>query len=215
VSSTSTSGPNSLHHRIFRTDRSSGRPRRATGDVEPATGPRRRADLRTQPRRRTHHRLQRIGGDHRQRRHPDSLATRSGLFAKMVQRTGRAAGGHCSATSPPDQPASASWNTGAVFSETGKMLPSVVPQFIRLIANSTRCRTPATTSFGTDEAVGDLVGKLGVYVDTLAVAEHLRHGAPTATAAAARSQGRRRALAGLLESTFSDARRCPRSADGP
>jgi len=60
-------------------------------------------------------------------------------------------------------------NTGAVFSETGKMLPSVVPQFIRLIHEFDALSHTGNDLFGTDEAVGDLVGKLGVYVDTLAV----------------------------------------------
>jgi phospholipid/cholesterol/gamma-HCH transport system substrate-binding protein len=98
----------------------------------------------------------------------ESLATASGLFAKMVQENRELLATLFSNVSTLTT-GLGDVNTGAVFSETGKMLPSVVPQFIRLIGEFNALSHTGQDIFGTDQAVGDLVGKLGVYVDTLAV----------------------------------------------
>jgi phospholipid/cholesterol/gamma-HCH transport system substrate-binding protein len=98
----------------------------------------------------------------------DSLATTAGLFANVVRENRELLATLFSNVSTLTT-GLGDLNAGAVFSTTGKMLPQVVPQFIRLIGQFDALSHTGNDVFGSDEAVGNLVSKLGEYVDTLAV----------------------------------------------
>jgi phospholipid/cholesterol/gamma-HCH transport system substrate-binding protein len=98
----------------------------------------------------------------------DSLATTAGLFANVVRENRELLATLFSNVSTLTT-GLGDLNTGAVFSETGRMLPQVVPQFIRLIGQFDALSHTGNDAFGSDEAVGNLVAKLGEYIDTLAV----------------------------------------------
>jgi phospholipid/cholesterol/gamma-HCH transport system substrate-binding protein len=98
----------------------------------------------------------------------DSLATTAGLFANVV-RDDRGLLATLFSNVSTLTTGLGDLDAGAVFSATGKMLPQVVPQFIRLIGEFDALSHTGNGVFGSDEAVGTLVAKLGEYIDTLAV----------------------------------------------
>lgn len=58
---------------------------------------------------------------------------------------------------------------GPLLSETGQLLPSTLAQFTRLIGQLEALSHTGADTFGSDEAAGAFIAKLGEYVDSLAV----------------------------------------------
>lgn len=98
----------------------------------------------------------------------DSLATTAGLAAKVVQddkHVLNALFGDLSTLTT----GMGELNVGAVFSETGTLLPSAVPAFIRLIHEFDELSHTGQHVFGPDDSVGTLIAKLDEYLETLSV----------------------------------------------
>lgn len=96
----------------------------------------------------------------------DSLATTAGLFANVVRDDKQllaALFGNVSTLTT----GMGDLHVGRVFSETGTLLPSAVPAFVRLIHSFEDISYTGQGVLGQDESVGQLVVKIGEYLDDL------------------------------------------------
>ncbi|KUH97233.1 MlaD family protein [Mycobacterium sp. IS-3022] len=97
----------------------------------------------------------------------DSLATTAGLYARMVQENKQLLNtlfGNLSTLTT----GMGDLKVGAVFSETGHILPSAVPEFVRLIREFDSLSQLGTDMFGDDGAIESLVDKISQYIELLA-----------------------------------------------
>ena len=97
----------------------------------------------------------------------DALATTSGLYAQMVQENKQLLNtlfGNVSTLTT----GLGDLQVGAVFSETGQILPRAVPEFVRLIREFDGLSALGTDMFGDDGAIEALVNKISEYIELLA-----------------------------------------------
>lgn len=98
----------------------------------------------------------------------DSLATTAGLFAKMVQENRQLVAtlfGNLSTLTI----GMGELQVGAIFSQTGHLLPEAIPAFVRLIGEFDSLSRAGDGIFRPDKAPATLVAKLAEYIDRLAV----------------------------------------------
>jgi phospholipid/cholesterol/gamma-HCH transport system substrate-binding protein len=97
----------------------------------------------------------------------DSLATTAGLFANVVRDDKRLLATLFSNVSTLTS-GLGELHAGEVFSETGRLLPSAVPAFVRLVHSFDVVSHVGNGILASDEAVGQLVAKVSEYLDDLA-----------------------------------------------
>jgi phospholipid/cholesterol/gamma-HCH transport system substrate-binding protein len=97
----------------------------------------------------------------------DSLATTAGLFANVVRDDKQLVATLFSNVSTLTN-GLGNLHAGEVFSETGTLLPSAVPAFVRLIHSFDVFSRVGNGVLGPDDSVGQLVGKISEYLDDLA-----------------------------------------------
>jgi phospholipid/cholesterol/gamma-HCH transport system substrate-binding protein len=98
----------------------------------------------------------------------DSLATTAGLFAGVVRDQKQLLATLFSNISTITL-GLGELHAGEVFSKTGRLLPSAVPAFIRLVRSLETLAEVGEGVLGPDEAVGTLVANVSEYIEDLAV----------------------------------------------
>lgn len=97
----------------------------------------------------------------------DSLATTAGLFANVVRDDKQLLAALFSNVSTLTN-GLGDVHAAEVFSETGRLLPSAVPAFVRLIHSFEVFSRVGDGIFASDESVGQLIAKISEYLDDLA-----------------------------------------------
>lgn len=96
----------------------------------------------------------------------DSLASTAGLFANVVRDDKQLLATLFSNVSTLTT-GMGDLHVGKVFSETGTLLPSAVPAFVRLIHSFEGISYVGQGVLGDDESIGQLVAKISEYLDDL------------------------------------------------